>query len=288
MDRALANMLESYDLKTADDYETAVKEIVQHLALLGLWRSRFYEHVCFYGGTALRIFYGLRRFSEDLDFSLLRKKVDFCLDPHLKAVEAEMESFGFRFTAEVREKNIESQVESAFLKGNTRINLLTIEAKENIVDYFPRNKKIKIKLEVDVDPPTGAQEEVKTVLLPVPFWVKTFSRSDLFAGKLHAVLCRQWKSRVKGRDYYDMVWFLGQKVPCRLEHLGERMIQTGHWKREYRLDREVLLQFLKEKFAIVDFEQAKQDVWPFVKDRRELDLWNRDFFLQIVDSLEVV
>jgi len=288
MNKALENLLENYDLKTLDDYEVAVKEIVQQLTLLGLWRSKFYEHAAFYGGTALRLLYGLRRFSEDLDFSLLESKEDFDFLPHLKALEKEIESFGFEFTVEQKSKTIHSQVESAFIKGNTRINLLSIQARENIVKGFQRNRKIKIKLELDTDPPPGAKYEVKTLLTPIPFWIKTFSQPDLFAGKMHAVLCRQWKSRVKGRDFYDLVWFIGRKVPCRIDYLTEKMTQTGHWKRGDTLDKGILLELLENRFGTVDFEQVKRDVRPFIKDEQEFALWNAEFFLTITKSLEVI
>lgn len=288
MNKALANLLESYNPITLDDYEIAAKEIVQQLALLGLWRSKFYEHAAFYGGTALRLFYGLRRFSEDLDFSLLKKESSFDLLPHLAAIEKEIESFGFQFSVEKKGKSIQSQIESAFIKGDTRINLLCIQAGENILKDFPRNKKIKVKLELDTDPPPGSQYEVKTLLTPIPFSVKLFARPDLFAGKMHAVLCRQWMSRVKGRDYYDFIWFIGQKIPCRINYLKERMIQTGHLQREDKLDKNHLVGLLKEKFKSLDFEQILLDVRPFVKDKQELALWNRDFFLNLIESIDII
>jgi predicted nucleotidyltransferase component of viral defense system len=288
MNKAIASLLENYDLHTRDDYETAVKEIVQQLALLGLWRSKFYEHASFYGGTALRMFFGLRRFSEDLDFSLISKNDDFNFLPHLKAVETEVESFGFKFSVEKRSKRVESNIESAFIKGNTRINLLSIEVPEKIVSRFQRDRKIKIKLELDTDPPPGSQYEVKTLLNPLPFSVKLYSRPDLFAGKMHAVLCRQWKSRVKGRDFYDLIWFIAQKIPCRIEHLKERMIQTGHWERKTILDKDSVLSLMEEKFKGVDFEQAKKDVRPFLKDKQELDMWGQEFFYTLLEKIAFI
>ncbi|MCP4155862.1 MAG: nucleotidyl transferase AbiEii/AbiGii toxin family protein, partial [bacterium] len=188
MNKAITTLLENYPLDTIDDYESAVKEVIQQLALLGLWRSKFYEHAAFYGGTALRLFYGLRRFSEDLDFSLLERDPDFNFEPHLKAIEKEIESFGFKFSVEKRKKEFVSPIESAFIKGNTRINLLYIEATEGIVKGADVKKKLKIKLEIDTQPPPGSLYDVKTLLTPIPFSVKTFSTPDLFAGKLHAVL----------------------------------------------------------------------------------------------------
>lgn len=288
MNRLITNLLENYDLKTRDDYEVALKEIVQHLTLLGLWRSKFYEHAALYGGTALRLFYGLRRFSEDLDFSLVQNEAEFNLLPHLKSIEKEIEAFGFKFSIERRIKKIVSPIESAFLKGNTRINLLVIQAPDNIIKGLHREQKVKIKLEVDTDPPPGSQHEVKTLLTPIPFEVKVFTKPDLFAGKVHAVLCRGWQSRVKGRDFYDLVWFIGQKIPCHIEYLKEKMVQTNHWKREDKISKDRLIQLLQEKFKAVDFNKASQDVRPFIKDKQELALWSRDFFLEIIKDIAVI
>ena len=288
MNRVIANLLENYDLKTRDDYDVALKEIVQHLTLLGLWRSKFYEHAALYGGTALRLFYGLKRFSEDIDFSLMQNEEEFNLLSHLKSIKKEIEAFGFNFSIDKRVKKTISPIESAFLKGNTRINLLVIQAPDNIIKGLHREQKIKIKLEVDTDPPPGSQHEVKTLLTPIPFEVKIFTKPDLFAGKLHAVLCRGWQSRVKGRDFYDLVWFIGQKIPCRIEYLKEKMIQTNHWKREDKFNKNRLIQLLQEKFKAVDFDKASQDVRPFIKDKQELALWSQDFFLEIIEDIAVI
>lgn len=288
MNSAVENLLNQYQLNTTDDYETAVKEIVQQLALLGLWRSKFFEHAAFYGGTALRLFFGLRRFSEDLDFSLLEPDDAFDFLPHLKAIESELEGFGLSFQITQREKSALSNIESAFIKGNTRINMLSIEVPERIVSRFESQRKIKVKIELDIDPPPGARYEVKTLLNPMPFSVKLFSPADLFAGKMHAVLCRQWKGRVKGRDFYDLVWFVSQNIPCRISHLEERMIQTGHWNNQERLDKNKVLALFDKKMESVDFHQAKQDVLPFLRDRQELDLWNLDFFAGIGGKIEFI
>lgn len=287
-DKALDSLVEKYTIATDDDYENALKEIVQHLALLGLWRSKFYEHAAFYGGTALRLFYGLRRFSEDLDFSLIVPSSSFDLSPHLEAIKKELESFGFQMSVAGKEKNITSQIESAFIKGNTIKNLIAIDVPKSYVDKIHKNKKLKIKLELDTDPPGEAQFEVKTLLNPIPFQVRLFSPADLFAGKLHAVLCRQRKSRVKGRDLYDFVWYLGNQIPCRVAHLKERMIQTNDWTREKNLNREDIVGMLKQKFNSTDLKAAKGDVSPFIKDPQELELWSTEFFLNILDELRTI
>lgn len=288
MKQAIDQLLKGYELDTLDDYELALKEIVQQLALLGLWRAKFFLHAAFYGGTALRLFYGLDRFSEDLDFSLIETGERFDLSPYLAAIEQEIESFGFKFTAEMKKKNIPSQIESAFIKGNTRINLLIIEAGNNIIKGFNPEQKIKIKLEIDSIPPPGAQFEVKNLNAPIPFSVNIFSSPDLFAGKMHAVLCRQWKTRVKGRDFYDLVWFIQEKIPCRLNYLEEKMIQTGHWKRDETLNGSRMIELYEKKLETVDFEQAKRDVRPFIKDQGILSNWNKEFFKGLSREIELI
>ncbi len=232
-------MLDAYQPKTPVDYQNAAREVVQEIALLGLWRGGFFEHAAFYGGTALRIFHGLRRFSEDLDFTLLADGDDARLDRFLPGLATELESWGFTFEAEAKSSGDATGIESAFLKGNTQLNLLHIGAPEGLTRRLPRNQKVKIKLEMDLDPPVGATTEVKTQLLPTPYQVQLYDQGSLFAGKLHAVLCRGWKSRVKGRDFYDFVWYVGRKTVPNLAHLDARMRQSGHWDGE-PLDPEVL------------------------------------------------
>lgn len=285
MNQALRTLIDRYRLRTLQDWENALKEIVQELVLLGLWRAKFHEHAAFYGGTALRICHGLPRFSEDMDFSLLAPDRDFDLEPYLSAVRAELASLGFTFEVESKSKRVETAIESAFIKGETRVNLLSIGAPDGIRERLPRPQRIKIKLEVDTDPPAGADYEVETLLVPIPFQVKVFTLPCLFAGKLHALLCRKWKSRVKGRDFYDFVWYLGRNTPCHLAHLQKRMEQTGHWDGSAPLDLPALKERLRTRFAAVDFEQAKADVRPFLRDDAELALWNEEFFVGLAERV---
>lgn len=288
MDKALESLVEKYIQPGSTDYEDALKEIVQHLALLGLWRSKFFEHAAFYGGTALRLFYGLRRFSGDLDFSLVKSTTRFSLSSHLEAIRKELEGFGFQMQVERKEKNIQSQIESAFIKGNTIRNMIAIEVPESYSSKIHKNRKLKVKLELDVDPPGKAQFEVKTLLVPIPFQVRLFSRPDLFAGKLHATLCRQWKSRIKGRELYDFIWYIGQEIPCRLEHLEQRMRQTGHWTETRPVNRNDLTAMLVQRFETIDLKTARHDVSPFIADPNELDLWSPGFFIDLLEDLKTV
>lgn len=288
MNPAIASMLGRYNCVTVQDYENALKEIMQEIALLGLWRSKFFEHAAFYGGTALRILYGLDRFSEDLDFSLLKPNKQFQLAPYLTAVRAELNGMGFNVTVEEKHKTIESSVESAFIKAGTQEHLIKITVPEAITDRTHRNKLLNIKFEVDTDPPPDFNTEAKILLQPIPFSINTYKPADLFAGKIHAILQRNWKGRVKGRDYYDFVWYRANKIPVHLFHLEQRMRQSSGWTAERPMEKADLFDLLEEKFAVLDVVAAKKDVAPFLKDKAAIDLWSHQFFSSLLNGMELV
>lgn len=285
MKHSLDPLLARYPLQTTADYEHALKEIVQELALLGLWRSKFFEHAAFYGGTALRIFHGLRRFSEDLDFSLLAPRDEFRLALHLGAVRDELLSFGFRFSVEEKSKAVVTAIESAFIKGDTRINLLQIGLPDWLAQRIPQLQQVRVKLELDTQPPSGAETEVRTLLMPIPHQVRLYDLPSLMSGKLHAVLCRKWQNRVKGRDWYDLVWYVGRGVHPNLPHLAARMTQTGHWPAGEPMDGAALRSLLLERIGQLDFVAAAEDVRPFITDSTELSLWSRDFFREVAQRV---
>lgn len=285
---AIHRMLTGYPCKTRQDYVHALKEIIQEVALLGLWRAKFFDHAAFYGGTALRIFYGLDRFSEDLDFSLLKKSRDFKLSPYLKAVKEELEALGFEVSLEKKKKNIKTAIESAFIKANTREHLLKTKIPTDLAKLFANNHLLQIKLEIDTQPPGFFKTEAKSLLVPIPFSVRNFQLPDLFAGKIHAILMRPWVKRVKGRDFYDFIWYRGQQTPVRIKHLEARLKQSGAWKTRSKLTKEKLIILLQEKFSKLHIAAAKKDVEPFIKDTDALKIWSRDFFVSLLQGLEVV
>jgi hypothetical protein len=282
MQEAIAQMLTKYECKSADDYVPALREILQEIALLGLWRSKFFEKAAFYGGTALRILYGLDRFSEDLDFSLLEPMADFELKRYCDALEKELVAFGFEVSVEVKNKSVETAVQSAFLKGNTANQLLVIQAGGEIVRQIPPGQIVRIKLEVDTDPPGGFATENKYLLQPIPFSVRSYTLPNLFAGKMHALLCRRWKNRVKGRDWYDLVWYCTHHPEIHLAHLEERMRQSGHWESEGPLDVVSFNDLLLQAIENLDVDQAREEVLPFVREPAALDIWSRDFFTEVM------
>ena len=287
MNEAIAQMLNRYECQSVEDHVRALREIMQEIALLGLWRSKFFEKAAFYGGTALRILYGMERFSEDLDFSLLKPMTDFDLSRYSGAVERELRSFGFETTMTTREKKDESPVQSVFLKANTLKHLLIIKTAEEIAWPISRGQILKIKIEVDTDPPPGFVTENKFILQPIPFSVRTFVLPDLFAGKMHAVLCRRWKSRVKGRDWYDLVWYAANHPQLHLSHLEQRMIQSGHLKQGEQMNREKFVALITEAVDKLDVNQARREVEPFVKNTDALEVWSREFFQDVVKRIVV-
>lgn len=287
MNSALQGMVDAYHPKNPVDYQNAVREIVQEIALLGLWRGGFFSHAAFYGGTALRIFHGLRRFSEDLDFTLLAKGPDIKLSRYLSAVATELRSWGFSFEVETRSTGHRTGIESAFLKGSTQLNLLHIGAPPDLARRLPSGQKLKIKLEMDLQPPLYANTEVRAQILPTPYQVMLYDLSSLFAGKLHAVLCRKWKNRIKGRDFYDFVWYVGRKITPNLRHLDARMRQSGHWNGEL-ITSDTLNRLLKKRFAELDFREAADEVRVFLQDSREVELWSKEFFVDLASRIPIV
>ncbi len=286
MNQALEDMLSHYHPVTPLEWNHAMKEVVQEIALLGFWRSGFFEQAAFYGGTALRIFHGLNRFSEDLDFSLIHEQSTPRLEQTLSSVKTELAAWGLSFEAEPKSSGTRTGIESAFLKGNTRINLLTIGVPEDLSRHFPHSQKITIKLELDTTPPPGAATEIKTHLLPTPFQVRLYDLPSLFAGKLHALLFRDWKKRVKGRDFYDFVWYVSRGVPVNLPHLEARILHSDQQQIK-QLDLQELHTLLKHRFASIDFSGAAEEVRPFLRDPRELELWSKEFFIDLIPRVNM-
>jgi predicted nucleotidyltransferase component of viral defense system len=288
MHEALARMLAGYESAKLEDTMRALREIMQEIALLGLWRGKFFERAAFYGGTAMRVLYGLDRFSEDLDFSLLKPAGDFDIARYLSALQKELEAFGFEVRVEQRNKAIESAVQSAFLKADSLKQLLVIETAEEILREVPRGQVLKIQLEVDTDPPPGFATDTKYLLRPIPFAVRVYALPDLFAGKMHAVLCRRWKKRVKGRDWYDLVWYAAHHPRVHLSHLEQRMRQSGHWKNKEALSAGSFKKLMYEAIERLPVNRARREVEPFVSNPDSVKIWSRNFFKDVASRIQIV
>ena len=277
--------VESYSPNNEEEVLSALREIMQEIALAGLARTDFFKRAAFYGGTALRIFHGLDRFSEDLDFSLLAKEPDFTLEPYFQAVQEEFESLGMRVSLRKKQKIHISEIESAFLKSETLWKELVLE--DIVVQMgIKSNKNVKIKIEVDRNPPLDFHTEEKLLLRPFSFYVKCFDLPSLFAGKMHALLFRKWKNRVKGRDWYDMEWYIRKGVVLDLGHFLQRAKDTGDWENQ-SISKDDLLELLRQKIKATPIENVKADVRPFIKDYRKLDIWSATYFLDLVELLKV-
>ena len=284
----MLDLINKYEPKNKNDYENALHEIIQELALIGLWRSKFFEVGAFYGGTSLRILYGLDRFSEDLDFSLLAPNPSFNLHPYLLAIQNELMISGLDSKVEQKIKHPDAKIHSAFLKTNTLETLIRIGLSEQERRTTQINEVMKIKIEVDIDPPLGFSTETKMLLSPLPFSVKSYAPEDLFAGKMHALLFREYKVRVKGRDWYDLVWYIARKTPLHLAHLEARMRQSGNWNRKEPLTSAAFLKLLEAKIAHLNIRAAMDDIVVFVRDKRKIEMWSQDFFLSLLPQLQFV
>ncbi|MFL9836718.1 nucleotidyl transferase AbiEii/AbiGii toxin family protein [Flavobacterium sp. ST-75] len=274
-----------YAPKDTEDVLSALREIMQEVALAGLSRTNFFEKAAFYGGTALRIFYGLDRFSEDLDFSLLEPDPDFSLEPYFGAIVIEFESIGMKVSIREKEKKEKTNVDSAFLKSETLWKELVLEDIVRQVGIKPTNRTIKIKIEVDRQPPLGFTTEMKLLTRPFSFYVKCFDRPSLFAGKMHALLFRKWQNRVKGRDWYDLEWYIRKGIPLDLHHFMLRAQDTGNWHQDTMTADDVLA-LLREKFKTVNYQNVKEDVLPFIKDGTVLNIWNEQYFNDLTEKMK--
>ena len=285
MNNIIEQMFSQHASETPGDKKNSIKEVVQEIILCGLSRAGFFQTAAFYGGTALRIFHGLDRFSEDLDFSLMAPDPDFHLVQYLPALEKELGAYGFHFKAEARVKANDSAVQSAFVKGNTREHILLCYADENLARSIGGSELIKVKFEVDTTPPKYAGFERQYRLLPIPYEINLYDMPSLFAGKLHAVICRAWKSRIKGRDLYDYVFYLSKGTPVNLKHLNARLVDSGFAGAKEDMDLDGIKQILDRRFESIDYSQAKSDVLPFIQNPASLDMWSKEFFLSITKQL---
>jgi hypothetical protein len=276
--------LESYKPANRDQATAALREIMQAVALAGLYRAGFYEKAAFYGGTALRIFYGLDRFSEDLDFSLLADNPDFSFQPYMEAIITEFNSQGMQVSVREKAKALQTNVESAFLKSETIWKELVLDG------ILPQQgmgqvANIKIKIEVDKQPSLGFNTEEKLLTQPFSFYVKCLTLPDLFAGKMHALLFRKWQNNVKGRDWYDMEWYIKKGIPLNLSHFLLRATASGDWKKNKITEKE-FRDLLRQKIDSVNMDRVKEDISRFIPDQERLKIWSPQYFHDLSEKLK--
>ena len=275
MDSIFKQMISRYEIRTNQERHNAQHEVIQQITLSALHRAGFFNKAAFYGGTCLRIFHELQRFSEDMDFSLLEKDMSFSLEEYFDTIQNEFKAFGREVSISRKIKTDSSQIESVFLKDNTEIYNLE----------FQTERSVKIKIEVDKDPPLNFKTEHKLLLLPYSFMTRCFTLSGLYAGKIHALLFRNWRNRVKGRDWYDLEWYVRKGCSIDFEHLKERSIQSGYTSKE-EFSKEICHDLLKKRIENTNINMVKADVTPFIKERRELEIWSTEYFLQLADMIK--
>ena len=277
--------LASYNPKDRDEATAVLREIMQQVALAGLSRANFYEKAAFYGGTALRIFYGLDRFSEDLDFSLLADDANFSFKPYTDAIINEFSSQGMEVSVREKEKKVRTNIESAFLKSETIWKELVLEGiiPQQGVQQVPG---IKIKIEVDKHPPLGFETEEKLLTQPFSFYVNCLSLPSLFAGKMHELLFRKWQNNVKGRDWYDMEWYIRKGVALNLSHFLQRAINSGDWNKKTITAAE-FRDLLTRKIDTVNMDRVKEDISRFISDPGRLSIWSPKYFHDLSDQLKI-
>lgn len=268
------SLVDSYAPMSQTERFTVQQEVMQLITLAGLSRGGFFEKVAFYGGTCLHLFYGLDRFSEDMDFSLLARDENFDFASYFPAIQEEFALAGKEVEIQLKHKGRPTSIESAFLK----------ETADVINIGFKTQKRIKIKIEVDVDPPLQFKSENKLLLRPVSRWIRTYTLGGLYAGKIHAALFRSWKTRIKGRDWYDLEWYIRNQTACDLTHLIARGKESSP---ETDLSTPTaVISALKKRIDTIDFELAKSDVRPFLRNPACLDIWSRDYFTALVEMMK--
>lgn len=267
-------MLAQYKEKQGAATPNTAHEVMQQIALAGLYRGGFFDHAAFYGGTCLRLFHNLPRFSEDMDFSLIEKRNDIHLENYFPSIIKEFQTAGLEVTITKKEKKAFGRVESAFLKENTEAYDIKFQTK----------KTIKVKIELDTDPPLQFETEQKLLLQPYSFMTRCFTLPDLYAGKMHALVYRAWQRRVKGRDWYDFEWYVRNGVALDFNHLQARIKEFSGED----VDKETFMSHLRDKLSSTDIELVKLDVVDFISDPHDLDLWSNEYFLQLADRIRFV
>lgn len=285
MNNVIEQLVQNYNPKNSLEVKNAIREITQSIVLIGLSRSNFFSKASFYGGTALRIFYGLNRYSEDLDFTLNVTDDTFSLTPYIESIINVAKSYGIDLNIEVKNKKIKTPIESAFAKLNTYQTFITFNIDENLVSKLHKDELIKVKFEVDCNPPLGFKVESKWITEPELASVSVLNIESLFSGKLHAILCRNYKNTVKGRDFYDFIFYINKKVKPNLDYLKNKLIESNKIDKDEEFNIDTLKKMLIERFEQVDFKQVRDDAQKFVMKNENLSFYCKELFIDLVNRM---
>ena len=282
----IEELIKQYNPKTADETKAALREIIQSIVLIGLSRGGFFEKGSFYGGTALRIFHGLQRYSEDLDFTLNTKDTDFSLQPYIKSIREVGQSYGIDFEFSIKEKINKTPIESAFAKINTYETFISLKISQEFTDYLHKNETLKVKFEVDTNPSLGFNSEIAWLDNPEFAPISVLDLPSLFSGKIHAVLCRNYKNNVKGRDYYDLLFYIKKRVSPNLVYLKNKLIESNVIKENDDFNIDILKKMLKDKIKRVDFNMVKDDASKFIFKSESIDMYSLELFDYAIDQIK--
>jgi hypothetical protein len=277
----LEEMMSRYPTETLLDKENALKETCQDILLYGLSKTNFFASAAMYGGTAMRLFLGLDRFSEDLDFTLKENKPDFSWNPYLPTLRKVLASFGLGGDITVKEKD--TGVSTALLSEPTKDTLLFIYPEETSASHIVFNQRTKIKFEIALQPSLQATYQQGYLEYPTSFGITLLDPPSLFSGKISALLYRDWKGRTKGRDYYDFAFYVRKGIHPNMAYLKEQIQRKENISCD--ITNSQILSRLKKRFSAIDFEQAKKDVLPFLSDASRLEVWSRDYFDQLAEKV---
>ena len=278
-------MINLYNPKSLNENKAVLREILQSIVLIGLSRADFFKKASFYGGTALRIFYGLNRYSEDLDITLNEKNESFSLEPYIESIKNVALSYGIELDVSIKKKEIKTPVESAFAKLNTYQTFINLKINDELASLLHKDENIKVKFEIDLNPAVGFNVESKWIDMPEFANIIVLDESSLFAGKLHAIICRNYKNTVKGRDYYDFLFYIKKRVKPNLNYLKNKLIESGKIKENDKFDIDTLKVMLKDRFEAVDFNQVKTDAERFVFNNEDLSYYSKELFVDMINKL---
>lgn len=281
----IEELINTYDPKNTNEMKLALREVVQNIVLIGLSRANFFSKASFYGGTALRIFYGLNRYSEDLDFTLNAVDESFTLEPYVNSIKEVALSYGFNMNVEIKAKKISTPIESAFAKLNTYQTFISLGVNENLTNILHKDETLKVKFEVDCNPSLGFNVENKWIINPEFATVNVLDLASLFAGKLHAILCRSYKNNVKGRDYYDFIFYINKGIKPNLLYLKNKLIESNKLGETDDFNIDVLKTMLINRFNEVDFNQVKQDAQKFTIKNENLNFYCKELFIDCLNRL---
>ena len=282
----IEEIIKTYNPETINDNKAILREIVQSIVLVGLSRTAFFKKASFYGGTALRIFYDLNRYSEDLDFTLNNVDKNFSIAPFIESIKNVALSYGLELEISIKQKQTSTPVESAFAKINTYQTFINLKMNSELTKLLHKDEVIKVKFEIDCEPALGFTTENKWIDMPEFAPVIVLDEASLFAGKLHAILCRNYKNTVKGRDYYDFLFYVRRGISPNLNYLRNKLINTGKINEKDTFNIEVLKEMLIKRFEQVDFEQVKNDTERFIINNEDLSTYSKDLFVQMAKKIK--